>query len=518
MRTVGRDNGTADASRRFVPVAVCVALLGLAACSSSKSNAGPSTSSSTGTAVATTTTTTKPRPAGPAAAFSAELTGGTGVFMGEGSPPDLKALGYVQREYAAAGSATSYKATSALTRDGRWSFAPDGTAPYKTRVLVRAPADPTKFSGNVVVEWLNVSGGVDADPEWTSLQEELVRAGDIWVGVSAQRIGVEGGPVLVAVTGIAGADAAGKGIKKIDPARYGTLAHPGDGFSFDIYTQVARAVRNGAGLDGARPQRLIAAGESQSAFALVSYFNGVQPLTDAFDGFFVHSRGAVGLPLVAPGKYSDISGAISGTPTIFRTDQDAPILDIQTETDVTSILNSYAARQPDTARYRLWEVAGTAHADAHLVGAEASSINCGVPINNGAMHIVAKAALRALTVWLATGKAPVIAPRIDVTPGPTPTVGRNADGIALGGIRTPPVDVPVATLSGVPGPNPSTICLLLGSTKPFTTARLAQLYPTRAQYVQRYDADTDATIKAGFALSEDRAALIGFSQPASVSG
>ncbi len=254
---------------------------------------------------------------------------------------------------------------------------------------------------------------------------------------------------------------------------------------------------------------MIAAGESQSAFALVTYFNGVQPLTQAFDGFFVHSRGAVGLPLVAPGKYADIAGSLGGTATILRTDQNVPVLDIQTETDVASILDSYAARQPDTDRFRLWEVAGTAHADAHLVGPSAKFIDCGVPINNGPMHIVAKAALRALTTWMTTGKAPVIAPRIDVIPGATPQIRRNADGIALGGIRTPPVDVPVATLSGAPGPNPSTICLLLGSTKPFRAARLAQLYPSRSVYVQRYDAGADATIKAGFALPEDRAALLG---------
>ncbi len=499
---------------------VSVVMLGAAACSSAKSTASPDASSTSSTlaTASTVTATTVPRPPGPAAELSTELSGGKGVFMGEGSPPNLQAEGYVQREYAAAGTATSYKANGALTADGRWTFAPDGGAAYRTRVLVRAPADASKFSGTVVVEWLNVSGGVDADPEWTSLEEELVRAGDVWVGVSAQRIGVEGGPVLVKVSGIAGAEAEGKGLKAIDPARYGTLKHPGDGFSFDIYTQVVRALRTGSGLSGLHPQRLIAAGESQSAFALVSYFNGVQPLTRAFDGFFVHSRGAVGLPLVAPGKYSDISGAISGTATIFRTDQVAPILDIQTETDVVSILNSYAARQPDTSRFRLWEVAGTAHADAHLLGPSAKGIDCGAPINNGPMHIVAKSALRALSKWLTTGEAPVIAPRIDVIPGASPKVRRNADGLALGGIRTPPVDVPVATLSGVPGPNPSTICLLLGSTKRFSSVRLTQLYPSRADYISRYDADADATIKAGFALPEDRAALVAFAQPSVIPG
>ena len=150
--------------------------------------------------------------------------------MGEASPPDLKAVGYAQREYAAAGTATSYRQIGARTHDGRWKFAPDATAPYRTRVLVRAPADPKAFSGTVVVEWLNVSGGVDANPDWVSLHEEIVRAGDAWVGVSAQVIGVEGGPVLVQVSGIPDADVAGKGLKAIDPARYGSLVHPGDGY------------------------------------------------------------------------------------------------------------------------------------------------------------------------------------------------------------------------------------------------------------------------------------------------
>ncbi len=324
--------------------------------------------------------------------------------------------------------------------------------------------------------------------------------------------------MLVKVSGVPGANQAGKGLRAIDPARYGTLKHPGDGYSLDIYTQVARAVRTGAGLDGLAPKHLIAAGESQSAFALVTYYNGVQPLSHAFDGFFVHSRGASGLPLVGQSQNAGIANAIGGTPTIFRTDQTAPILDIQTETDVGSVLNSYAARQPDSDRFRLWEVAGTAHADAHLVGPSAKYIDCGVPINNGPMHIVAKAALRALTVWLTTGTAPVTAPRIEVTSGATHTIVRNSDGIALGGIRTPPVDVPVAALSGQPGPKGGTICLLLGSTRPFTAARLAQLYPSRSAYIARYQADVDATIKAGFALPQDRAALLAFADPSVIQG
>ena len=249
----------------------------------------------------------------------------------------------------------------------------------------------------------------------------------------------------------------------------------------------------------------------------MTYYNGVQPLTHAFDGFLVHSRGGSGLPLVEPGQYADISGSIGGTSTIFRTDQDAPVLDIQTETDVASILDSYAARQPDSDRFRLWEVAGTAHADQHLLGSTTKYIDCGVPVNNAPMHLVAKAALRALTTWVATGQAPPTAPRIDVAPGAAPEIRRDADGIALGGIRTPPVAVPVVVLSGEPGPDPAVICLLDGSTKPLPAARLAQRYPSRAAYVRSYDAAADATIKAGFVLPEDRSALLAYSEPTLVS-
>ena len=409
------------------------------------------------------------------------------MYLADAIPADVSHDGYVQHEYLATGTASSYRLTAPLTTDGRWKFCP--TPPRPTGPASSSAAgEGIGFSGTVVVEWLNVSGGVDADPEWTSLQEEIVRRGDVWVGVSAQRIGVNGGPVLVKVD-VPGSEAAGKGLKAIDPARYGSLDLPGDGFSFDIFTQAARALRTGAGLSGLRPQRLIAAGESQSAFALVTYYDGVEPLAHAFDGYFVHSRGSVGLPLVAPGKYADIAHAITGTPAIFRTDQHAPVLDIQTETDVTSILNSSVARQPDSDRFRLWEVAGTAHADAHLIGSGVKYIHCGVPINNGPMHLVAKAALpRRCTNWIETGTAPVVAPVSRsrrtryLEPGPTPTASRSA--VSARRRST----CPSSALSGRPGPNPSTICLLLGSSKPFSAARLAQLYPSRAEYLARYTA------------------------------
>jgi hypothetical protein len=126
---------------------------------------------------------------------------------------------------------------------------------------------------------------------------------------------------------------------------------------------------------------------------------------------------------------------------------------------------------------------------------------------------VGKAAFRHLEHWVRTGEPPPKQARITLATGATPTVVRDADGIADGGVRTPPVDVPTRVLSGQPGPSSSVICILLGSTKPMTSARLAQLYPSRAKFQQQFDAAVEAAIEAGVVLPEDREALEGYAHP-----
>jgi hypothetical protein len=456
-----------------------------------------------------------PSTTGPTADVSEEISGGSGPFVA--SPyPFTAPPGFVDEEFVASGTATAYEPLGGLTDDGRWTFEPSTTAPYRTRIVVRRPVNRALASGTVLVEWLNVSGGADANPDYVMLEEEIVRQGHVWVGVSAQIIGIEGGPVVVTAPG--GEGIQGVGLKKLDPARYGSLHHPGDGYAFDIYTQIARAVRNGGALLGrVEPEIVLAVGESQSAFALTTYYDGVQPLSLVFDGFFLHSRGAPALSLAGPGEHADIADAIgSGTRPILRDDLDAPVMELQAESDVTGILGSNAVRQPDTDRFRLWEVTGTAHADTRLLGPNAALLDCGAEVNDGPMHVVAKAAFRSLETWVRTGTPPPVAPRLDLSGGATPSVLRDGDGIALGGLRTAPVDVPVDVLSGVPGPNPDILCILLGSTTPLPEARLAELYASRDDYVSQYEAATDDAIRSGFVLEEDREALLAFADPSRI--
>ena len=97
------------------------------------------------------------------------------------------------------------------------------------------------------------------------MQEELLRDGYAWVGVGAQAAGV---------------NSPRSGLKDWDKARYGSLVHPGDAYSYDIFSQAADALRHPKSPDalgGLAIRKMIATGRSQSAFRLVTYINAVHP-------------------------------------------------------------------------------------------------------------------------------------------------------------------------------------------------------------------------------------------------
>src|SRR5262249_42115280 len=159
-------------------------------------------------------------------------------------------------------------------------------------------------------------------------------------------------------------------------------------------------------------------------YALVAYIDGVHPKTQIFHGFFVHSRGRVAMSLAPPGRPVNPAEERDGPATIIRSDTDVPVLEVQTEGDLSHVLMSLDARQPDTDGFRLWEVAGTSHADAHTLGPFADAVDAGVPMNRAPMHLVVKAALHALETWVRTGQAPPTAPLIEVDAADPPQVVR----------------------------------------------------------------------------------------------
>ena len=465
----------------------------------------------------------------PSPTVEGPVTGGTGFPFFLGTVFDLAPLGYEQTEYFVSGTARSFTTATELTSDGLWTVAPDGpTAAYKTRILVHRPINKRKFNGTVIVEWSNVSGGVEVSPDWTGAHTELIREGFAWVGVSAQIVGVEGGQPLLGVINLP--------LKRADPVRYASLVHPGDSFSYDIFSQVAQAIRHPAGIDPLGDldvKRVIAVGESQSAMRMVTYIDGIHPVAHVYDGFLVHSRAGFGT--FAPLSEAPQVDVTMPSLVFIRSDIDVPVLTFQTETDLT-FLSFFAARQPDTRRIRTWEVAGTAHADIYLLTTGATDLGnspavadivitnepvpgiltCAQPVNSGPQHFVLNAAFAALNRWVRTGKPPAPAPPLDIVAGPPRVITRDAHGNAVGGIRTPQLDVPIATFRGEQ--EGDFTCRLFGTTTLLDAPTLAALYPTHRAYVSAFNKSLKKAVRAGFVLRPDAKLLKQWAAQSAVGG
>src|SRR3712207_718075 len=85
---------------------------------------------------------------------------------------DLAPAGYSEHEYLIAGEATSYRAAERPS-DGRIEVEEHERSPFVTRIFVRRPPAGAA-NGTVLVEWLNVTAGVDAAPEFAYLAEEIL--------------------------------------------------------------------------------------------------------------------------------------------------------------------------------------------------------------------------------------------------------------------------------------------------------------------------------------------------------
>ena len=187
--------------------------------------AGCSSGGDDGSTPATTVVATaaprarRSRTARPVPTVQGPVTGGKGaVVLGPGGF-DLATVGYQQEEYFISGDATAYVADGAAgERRAVDRLEGQPPRPYTTRVVVRRPIDAADFDGTVFVEWLNVSGGLDASPDWTYAHVELIRSGAAWVGVSAQQVGIVGGGNAVG---------AALALKNADPERYAALVASG---------------------------------------------------------------------------------------------------------------------------------------------------------------------------------------------------------------------------------------------------------------------------------------------------
>jgi hypothetical protein len=406
---------------------------------------------------------------------------------------DLAPLGYEEQEYFVSGTA--------VDADGR-------PAPYTTRIIVTRPSDAADFNGTVFLDWVNVTAQFENAVDSLEARELLLRDGYALVHVSAQAAGLDGTPLTP---------------KQWDPVRYAAISHPGDEWAFDMFSQVAQAFRSPAGPGSLDPmgdlgvgsvEQVLAAGQSQSALRLRDYLDEWLPThPDAvglIDGVLLHG---------------DVGAAKA-----FEHPLAVNVLHLLSDLEAEDDGFDPAGHQPD--RYRLWEVAGTGHSGywighqsvaghgprvlaaapkqtpdqyrATLVAAgnygerlDPELLTCIVAGSTMPMHYAASSAIHQLDRWVRGGPAPDNGPRFAFEGG----LAKDADGNTLGGIRLPPIDVPVARYE-------STACQLGGLTIPFTDVQLLARYGTHAAYYEQMARRTDAAVSGGWMLPEDAVDLM----------
>ena len=459
--------------------------------------------------------------------------------------------GYVIEEYFVSGTGSIYEFTPTGIRVVS-PCPPAATSgctgvPYTTRMIVKRPKRDRDFSGTVVIEALNPSAGFDIAAVWDRSRELFTADGDIFIGWSSKSVIVNA-------------------LKQWNPVRYAPLHWdylpfaPGgndganDGITFDIAAQIGALIKTGGSrspLHGMPIRHVIESGFSQDGtftFTQADVFHAVERMpggAPVYDGYLpmgTGSPGNINFGLTAAGALP------AGDPRVRMQPRDAPVIHVDTETEIFLATFSPVGlqfRRPDGNepgdRYRLWEVPGASHVSndfdelapaierdsaqiMKLQLADMPPLGCahqafvdgpihGIPgavsPNDFPFSNVQNAAFRSLERWIETGAAPAHGVPITVDATTTPAqIVRDAQGNALGGVRTPFVDVPVTTyvpsdtVAEATGPL-SGFCVLYGYNLPFDAAKLRSLYRNHGSYVSQFAHGAEQTVRDGFWLESD---------------
>jgi hypothetical protein len=437
---------------------------------------------------------------------------------------DLPKAGYVEEEFFVSGRANVY------------DWAGDGSpaiktpnAPYTTRIMLRRPIDPRRFSGNVIVEIGNVGRGYDFSFSWGVSHDYFMENGDAWVAITYSPENVEA-------------------LKTFDAARYASLSManpttnercapgPGpnapatpapqeEGLRWDLISQIGallKAGRPSGPLAGFDVQRVYGTSHGGELATYIAVFHSRARLATGrpvYDGYIQHRH-----PGMTRLRRCGAAPAATDSRQILR-NIDVPVIRVVSQTDV---LLTYARRRDDSDApgdgYRLYELAGAPHADASFYPymptvadqkktgfdaflhswpfpdqCEEETALLRVPIMTYALD----AAYANLTRWVRDGVPAPRAARVAVEGGGTPLAKVMLDqhGNAVGGVRTPHLDVPSATyFTSTKGPG---LCGNLAHMKAFDWATLNALYGTPASYAIQVSGAVDRLVRERWLTESD---------------
>jgi hypothetical protein len=158
-------------------------------------------------------------------------------------------------------------------------------------------------------------------------------------------------------------------------------------------------------------------------------------------------------------------------------------------------------------RYRLYEVAGMAHANSRDAAAFMPS-PCILPASDFPWGAMVAMGLNHLVDWVDRGTVPPHAPRLQFdnnTANDGSRLALDPNGNVKGGVRNTYVDVPVAQY-GVPNAGATQAaelqCGLAGWRVAYDAETLTQLYRSRAAYVARVNRRLVELMREGWMLPE----------------
>lgn len=430
------------------------------------------------------------------------VTGGERGYPYAASIVDLEPYGYTENEYFVSGRAHPYEPApgTKLADDGRWQVVAGEDVPYKTRMLVRKPP-AERFNGTVVVEFMQEYFGSERDTNYRWVAETLLREGFGWVGVSLHHEGIDDTSPQQTFNYEGTEFTTGMNLARWDPERYGTLSVPSSDLSYDILSQVGRAVatQSGSGVDpfaDLHVRKVLAVGNTIAAKRLGIYINAVQPVAEVFDGFYLQdwTPGEVGLSqtgLVPEGYH-------------LRTDVEVPVIVLNTTTAAVQI-----EKQAEGPKLRFWTPAGSSHttgpymvrvAKANKRDMDQTGGFCPPDYaNNFPLRYIVGAAMVALDEWVKTGESIPSFPQLErVRKGEEWVTPFDEVGNSMGGLRTPWVDVPYRRYDWrgeCPGGS--------GRSEALSDAKLRALYGTPAEFYRLFEKATRKAVEKGVLLPED---------------
>lgn len=380
-------------------------------------------------------------------------------------PVDLQKYGYIEEEFFVGGAANVYQET-----DGGLGLVHEAV-PYKTRLIVRRPADPSKFSGRVYFDILNATQNYDIEDLWHRIYIWCMEQGHGYVGITSKPVNVQSLKQYDYERYRSLNWASPETVPQPAPCTDGEIPGTEEGMIWDMIGQTATAIRSGragALFGGEEVRYLCLTGQSQSGFYLntfIAHFD--RYMEDAagqrlFDGYM----NIVGVPFerelrqgISKKRFSlkPRRDLVSGVPLIMISSEGDMELFSKREGWAQTKLPVDCDTRENKCRY--YEVAGAPHTDVDcaILSGDAEVIRTGrapmrvdsslrAMMNNFPLAEYICGFLEKLHTWRVEGTAPATCPRFerDSNGG----LRRDAHQNVCGGFRTPYVDLPVASFRG----------------------------------------------------------------------